>query len=541
MSSAQRNNFIHTLPLSTVDSVAFMSLYNPLMTISAEKRDAHAAWVLRYYYFFRRDALKLSLDQTLNLLKELEEKARKSGWEVEKEVAGYYTQYIKYKNNLSSYEQNYASLIRRYDHMEAIGFDRFKDYSAVIMMFHSGEFMYELDDFEKALQFLFIAERFIEPTENGYHFYVLVLNYIQNIYQRQEYYPKAIEYAQKILQFTETFQTKDVGIKNFCQFWQGFTSIDMAVMLARQKKFEEGNKYADKGYALISSLSDSDESYKSAKYEALKALTGTKLEMGKLSEVERLLPLMEAMDKKNASTAPLSYFKNIHIYQFYAKLYELKGDYAASVRYNNLVKPLQDSLRRRNDVRKLEKIQKKLDAEKYSQKLELVEKEKQSLQSLRNVIFGFMILIGLLAYLNFKRLQAKKQRAIAALEVAEHDLQNVNDNVREKSHMVEKLHLEIEKMTHSDERHAHIKQLMLKTILTEEDWMNFRHLFEKVYPDFIEEQKSRYPDLTPAEIRLLVLEKLGIGLQEMANMLGVSKNAIHQTRYRLRRKMGETS
>ena len=127
------------------------------------------------------------------------------------------------------------------------------------------------------------------------------------------------------------------------------------------------------------------------------------------------------------------------------------------------------------------------------------------------------------------------------MEIAEYDLQNTHNNVVEQSHMVEKLSLEIEKMAHSDERQAFIDQLMAKTILTEEQWTEFKHLFEKVYPAFIEEQKILYPDLTPAEIRLLVLEKLGIGLHEMANMLGVSKNAIHQTRYRLRRKMGETS
>ena len=169
MSMAQRYNFLHTLPFSTVDSSAFMALYTPLMAVAIEKKDAHAAWVLQYIYFFRRDELKLSLEDIFKILRELEEKAKASGWMVEQEVAEYYTQYIKYKNALSPYEQNYAFLIRRYERMEDIGFDKFKDYSIVIMMFHSGEFMYELADYEKALQFIetYVFHAFVSPNQKS--------------------------------------------------------------------------------------------------------------------------------------------------------------------------------------------------------------------------------------------------------------------------------------------------------------------------------------------------------------------------------------
>ena len=383
-----------------------------------------------------------------------------------------------------------------------------------------------------------VAERFIEPTENGYHFYVLILNYIQTIYQKQEKYDQGIVYAQKILDFTQSFKTNDVKIQQFCQLWQGFTSIDMATILLRQKKMTEGEHFADAGYMQISQLANSEPTFESAKYEALKALTGTKLEMGRLDEVESFLKQMEAMGKKEGAT-PSSYFKHLSMYQFYAKLYELKGDYAKAVRYNNLVKPIEDSLRRRNDVRKLEKIQKRLDAEKYNTKLTLVENEKQDLRRLRNLSFGFLLLVLVLAYVIYRRIQTKRQTAITALAAAEQNLESVNNSVLETAQKVDMLNLEIEKLEYSDVRNGYLEQLLNSTILTEDDWAKFRHLFEKIYPDFIDQQKTLYPDLTPAETRLVVLDKLGINLQEMANMLGVSKNAIHQTRYRLRRKLGD--
>lgn len=54
---------------------------------------------------------------------------------------------------------------------------------------------------------------------------------------------------------------------------------------------------------------------------------------------------------------------------------------------------------------------------------------------------------------------------------------------------------------------------------------------------FYHRTKKQFPTITPAEIRLTVLEKLGLNTREMANTLGVNKNTIHQIRLRLRKKM----
>ena len=81
-----------------------------------------------------------------------------------------------------------------------------------------------------------------------------------------------------------------------------------------------------------------------------------------------------------------------------------------------------------------------------------------------------------------------------------------------------------------------MEQLTHSTILTDDDWLRFRSIFEKAHPDFMAAQKLLCPGLTPAELRYLVLEKLQLSTHEMAQMLGVSDNTIRQTRARLRRK-----
>jgi len=74
-------------------------------------------------------------------------------------------------------------------------------------------------------------------------------------------------------------------------------------------------------------------------------------------------------------------------------------------------------------------------------------------------------------------------------------------------------------------------------ILTKEDWVNFKELFEKVHTGFFTRLERKVPSLTPAETRLICLIKMGQQTEQMAAKLGVSVGTINKTRYRLRKKV----
>ena len=82
-----------------------------------------------------------------------------------------------------------------------------------------------------------------------------------------------------------------------------------------------------------------------------------------------------------------------------------------------------------------------------------------------------------------------------------------------------------------------IFQLQQSTILTEEDWQNFKILFEQVHSGFLTQLKEKYPQLSPAEIRFLSLAKLNFSRKEMSSALGVSTQSIHTNWYRIRKKL----
>ncbi len=80
-------------------------------------------------------------------------------------------------------------------------------------------------------------------------------------------------------------------------------------------------------------------------------------------------------------------------------------------------------------------------------------------------------------------------------------------------------------------------RLLPAPFLRRNDWRHFRNLFEQVYPGFLYRLREKFSDLSPAEIRLLVLTRLKLSSREMAHMLGITVEAIRKTRYRVRKKL----
>ena len=136
----------------------------------------------------------------------------------------------------------------------------------------------------------------------------------------------------------------------------------------------------------------------------------------------------------------------------------------------------------------------------------------------------------------------RQQSAEAELESARSQLNVFTNALREKTELVESFKQEIEILQHqTEEQTSHrveqIQTLLNATILTEEDWKEFRQMFDKVHPGFFVRLKEKFNDLSPAETRLLALTKLQLAPKEMAAMLGISYDAIKKSRQRLRRKI----
>ncbi|HNM27636.1 MAG TPA: hypothetical protein PKL15_19460, partial [Saprospiraceae bacterium] len=281
-SDQERYRMVHHFPFSRLDSAAMAHAYEQMYAAATRQNDPHSCLALNYYKFRERKKLRLSYEQITALLATMEQEADAHHFAVERAVAHHFAIFEDYDKAKISREQVYAAILLEFEEFKNIGFERFQDYDISRLLFHLSRFMYDLDDFDKALEYLNVAERFIQPVEERWQTYILVLNYIQTIYQKQKAYPQAIGYAKKILQFCQNLHPSDPDVAKNCRIWEGIASIDIASMLVEQHQVAESEPYVSRGYELAKAGDPNDLTALQAEYDALQVLISIKLELGLL-------------------------------------------------------------------------------------------------------------------------------------------------------------------------------------------------------------------------------------------------------------------
>jgi hypothetical protein len=137
----------------------------------------------------------------------------------------------------------------------------------------------------------------------------------------------------------------------------------------------------------------------------------------------------------------------------------------------------------------------------------------------------------------------RQKRTEEDLIIAQSVLQDYAGTLLKKNEYIEKYKTELEKLKSIklkevyeegvERRHT----LVNTSILTDEDWYKFKELFEGAYPGFFIRLKDKFPELTPAEVRLICLSRLKLDTRQMAGILGVSPESVRKSRYRLRKKL----
>ncbi|WP_339750621.1 hypothetical protein [Algoriphagus aquimarinus] len=163
---------------------------------------------------------------------------------------------------------------------------------------------------------------------------------------------------------------------------------------------------------------------------------------------------------------------------------------------------------------------------------------------IRNSIIGGLLLI-LVAALIIYQVQVQKSRMRQKLkdqelDQAQAELQSAKiliDSYTNKIHSNSLIISSMEDSDPSDEQSQILENLKVSTILTEEDWENFQVQFRKIFPALIENLQALDFNLSPAEMRYILLLKLELPNQEIAHALGISPSSLRVTWHRLRKKL----
>ncbi len=221
------------------------------------------------------------------------------------------------------------------------------------------------------------------------------------------------------------------------------------------------------------------------------------------------------------------------------------------------LKAVKDSLFNEARIKQINELQTEYETKKKEQRIEALELEKRNERLERNAyaggFFAVIVIGGFIAFGLWYRIRKNKQLRLKEKEIADEKLQNLQNELEnytlqliERSVRIEELNRELEKAKSSisgdcPSYSGALDHLMQSTILTDDEWSQFKKLFSQVYPGFLAGIRQAHRDLTDTEERLLTLTKLNLTTREVASMLGISVESVNKSRYRLRKKLNVNS
>jgi tetratricopeptide (TPR) repeat protein len=251
--------------------------------------------------------------------------------------------------------------------------------------------------------------------------------------------------------------------------------------------------------------------------------------------------------------------------------------------YNLLLKTylLRDSLMNSDNLKNINELREKYEADKKQKKILILKKEKQA-ETIKNkliktrhyytiVILSVLtiFLIATLYYMYERRIKEKNlferenQIKTHKKQLLERELENEKlqkdllknelsgkarlltshslEMVR-KNELLKELLIELKEILNCMDGNIKAKDKIIKTIRNieqyqslEKEWEVFKKYFENINKDFFKVLKNYEPKLTDNEIRLCALLKLNMNTKEIASMLNIRPESVKVAKSRLRR------
>ncbi|TVP49169.1 MAG: hypothetical protein EA341_09685, partial [Mongoliibacter sp.] len=231
-----------------------------------------------------------------------------------------------------------------------------------------------------------------------------------------------------------------------------------------------------------------------------------------------------------------------------SQIYRAMGDFDSAFYFSDRFISLNDSLEKEIATSSLDISAARLKSEESRYRIEKINKEKQKQLFIRNSLIATIIALSLIVFLVINRRRLKTKIALEKAESekmlmeqeimsAKERIKSFTSNIIEKTSLIEKLEEQLNGNIQSSEQQQLISELSQQTILTEDDWLKFKSLFDKIYPNFFQNLKKGAAGITLAEQRMAALTRMELSSKQMAAMLGISVDSVHKTRQRLRQRL----
>ncbi len=435
-------------------------------------------------------------------------------------LGSYYWQFKNgTKQNLAI--ENYLTAWNLYTNFSQQQFPQKRDYITTL-----GTTYFAYEDYDNALKYLYIALETMPLFKNDKSYSIYTT--IGLCYRKMGKYDSSDKYFQKVY----------TGDDNE---WKNIAGGNIGINYYYEKRFDEAIPLLENDISVSISTNNNIRNAANSLY----VLAMIYHVRGEYDKSEKLLN--QGLDICRYRRFWPDYQIAEHIYSQLYKVYVAKNNFHLAALYADSAFNAKDSAHARNNAIKLTKAQEKVDFAQHKLVTEKLIYQKEKYEFLQYALMAGIILLLIIGILFINRqkllrnkLVTEKKNAELGLEAASLKLDNFLQNLQEKNQIIEHFTLEIERMKVGEVEqidHELRSQLEQATILTDDQWEEFRITFEQVHKGFFGGLKKKFPDLSQAEIRFLTLTKMNLTSKEMGAMLGISANAIRMTRHRLRKKL----
>ncbi|MCB0698555.1 MAG: tetratricopeptide repeat protein [Chitinophagales bacterium] len=410
-------------------------------------------------------------------------------------------------------------------------------------MYNVAHAYYTFGDMEDAKKYMMAADQIVLPGNmtmkdipNKAYTYISLENTLGLIYRQDEHYDSAIYYFQVV---------RDLAANVGDSLWMGIATGNIGICYFLQQDYQ-------KAIPLLEY--DIDQSFKGKEYDnginSLLKLAEIYLHYNDMSTMKLLLDSARyVLDK---TYEPAQHMQ--HLGLMLAKYYSSVGNQGLAYRYMDTSLTAKKEIDEKKNAMQLANQQNKLQLQEHRAELQKNVDDKNLQLLKRNILmFGILVLaVFAIMFVNRQKevyrqrsrlAEYEQHRAEMVLTNARKQLEVFTNSIREKNQLIEQFSETIaqnDTSTSNKEQEVDnetIHKLQQSILLTDEQWDEFRELFETVHVGFLNRLKEKLPELTPAETRFMALSKLKLSNKEMAGMLGIGLSGMRNYKYRLRKKL----
>ena len=123
----------------------------------------------------------------------------------------------------------------------------------------------------------------------------------------------------------------------------------------------------------------------------------------------------------------------------------------------------------------------------------------------------------------------------------EHDLANIAIQLSAQTDLLDRFQTDLRQIVKDvEEPIAALRRIKekLKTLpCSQIDWQKFESQFTSVHPEFTGKLEAKYPALTPQEVRMCSLVRVGLRNPEIVKLLCLSERTLENHRFNIRKKL----